>query len=262
MRTAAGIFASRKEAELVLEKLKDSGFEEKNILMLLPGRPPKQLETVPTEEAEQPGMGKAIGSVVGGAVGLAAGAMLGSLFLPGVGPVLIAGGVGLGGALAGGAGGDALENLLARGLPKDELFLYEDALRKGRSVVIALSSDDEKLESARRIMAVTGAESIDAAREQWWIGLRDAEAAQYDAAGEGAFSRDEAIYRTGFEAALNPEFRGTSFSAAQTHLRERFPTAWNQEAFRRGYLRGQNYASNLNFEDHSKSSGHRRALKT
>lgn len=253
MRTAAGIFALSEQAEQVVEKLKDSGFREENVLVLLPGHSEKQLEAVPTQEGEQPGMGRAIGSVVGGAVGLAAGATLG-LILPGVGPVLVAGGVGVGGALVGGAGGDALENLLARGLPKDELFLYEDALRKGRSIVIALSSDEEKLESARRIMAGTGAESIDAAREQWWIGLRDAEAAEYEARGEGAFSRDEAMYRLGFEAALHPEFRGTSFSAAQNNLRERFPTAWNQEAFRRGYLRGQNYASNL----HSKSPRHGR----
>ena len=252
MKTAAGIFASQKDAERIFSELRASGFHDENIVVLLPGCSQEQLGAVPTAEAEQPGMGKAIGSVVGGAVGLATGITLGNLFLPGVGPILVAGGVGVGGALVGGAGGDALENLLARGLPKDELFLYEDALRKGRSVVIAVSRNEEELDRARKIMADAGAESIDAAREQWWIGLRDAEAAQYDVPGDGAFSRDEEIYRRGFEAALHPEFRGKSFSAAQNALRERFPKLWSEEAFRRGYLRGQSYATNFSsMEDHS-----------
>ena len=42
---------------------------------------------------------------------------------------------GIGGATTGMAAGAALERNLADGIPHDELFLYEDALRNGRSVV-------------------------------------------------------------------------------------------------------------------------------
>ena len=58
------------------------------------------------------------------------------MLIPGVGPV-IAGGIigaailGVGGAATGAAAGAALERELADGLPHDELYLYEDALRKG-----------------------------------------------------------------------------------------------------------------------------------
>jgi hypothetical protein len=169
------------------------------------------------------------------------------LFLPGVGPVvavgLSAGGLGIGGALAGAAGGGALENLLARGLPKDELFLYEDALRQGRAVIIALGENDDQLDQSRQIMGASGAESIDAARDKWWIGLRDAEAAQYDA--PEAFERDEQIYRRGFEAALEPKFRGKTFAEAADALRECFPNLYDQVPFRRGYDRGQGYSSSF-----------------
>ena len=42
------------------------------------------------------------------------------------------------------------------------------------------------IERARALMEKEGAESIDAARQQWWIGLRDAEEAKYDSP-EGGF---------------------------------------------------------------------------
>ena len=66
------------------------------------------------------------GGVIGGAMGLAAGVAVASLLLPGVGAAIAiglgAGTLGLGGAVAGAAGGEALEELLTRGLPKDESF--------------------------------------------------------------------------------------------------------------------------------------------
>ena len=42
----------------------------------------------------------------------------------------------------------------------------------------------------RQLIAGLGAESVDAAREEWWIGLRDAEEAEYTRQG-GDFRKDE-----------------------------------------------------------------------
>ena len=64
---------------------------------------------------------------------------------------------------------------MSDGIPEDEIFVYEDALRKGRSVVIALTDDSRSTAEIREILSRNRAESIDAAREQWWIGLRSAE---------------------------------------------------------------------------------------
>jgi len=178
MKTLVGIFISQSDAITAYRNLRSSGVNGGDVILLTPGAA-QQLKAVPTEDGEQPGMGKTIGAVVGGAVGLAAGAAVATLLLPGLGPViaigLAAGSLGLGGAAAGAAGGEVLENLLTRGLPKDEIFLYEDALRHGRTVIIVISEDDDLIARSHEIMEKSGAESLDAAREKWWIGLSDSE---------------------------------------------------------------------------------------
>jgi hypothetical protein len=133
---------------------------------------------------------------------------------------------------------------MSDGLPKDELFVYEDALRRGRTVVIALAEDDDQAEAARTVLEEVGAETIDAARKQWWIGLRDAEAEQY-ATGERDFTSAESVFQEGFTAALHPDVRGKEFTEARRHLRKRYREIYDQEPFRHGYERGQHYYRGL-----------------
>lgn len=243
METVAGVFQSRAEAERAVQQLHSQGIPNDRIALLTPGMDKDQVEeAVPTSDTEQPGMGKAMGGTVGGAIGVAGGASLGaaaaSLLVPGVGPVL-AGGIlgaailGAGGAATGMAAGEALEEELVTGIPHDELYLYEDALRQGRSVVIAFAETDKLAEGARATLASAGAESIDAARENWWLALRDAEAAHDQTTG-GNFQTEEASYRRGFEAALKPRRKSAEATADQTN-----------EAYRRGYERGQSYLESL-----------------
>jgi len=59
------------------------------------------------------------------------------------------------------------ENALSDGLPKDEFVVYEDALRQGRTVLIALTEDATQAEAARAALGQAGAESLDAARDTW-----------------------------------------------------------------------------------------------
>src|SRR5918999_5981906 len=167
MGTIAGIFNSMREAERAFSELQtEAGFRKEDVVLLAPGNSAKELDAVPTDEGEQPGMGSAIGGVVGGAVGLAAGSVVANFVLPGVGTILAiglgAGALGIGGAVAGAAGGGAIENQLSSGLPKDEVFFYEDALRQGRTVVIGTSTNDEVVEKGRRVIERHGAETIDA----------------------------------------------------------------------------------------------------
>ena len=242
MKTLVGIFDTQTDAAAAYRDLRSLNLRGENIIVLTPGASLQELDAVPTEEGEQPGMGKAIGGVIGGAMGLAGGVAVATLLLPAVGPVLAlglgAGSLGLGGAVAGAAGGGALEDLLTRGLPKDEIFLYEDALRRGRTVIVVVCEDEELLTRSREIMERNRAESLDAAREKWWIGLRDTEEAQYDAPWG---SEQEQLFRRGFEAALAPDLRGKPLQDAANLLQERFPRVYKEEAFERGYLRAQNY---------------------
>lgn len=252
MRTITGIFKSRTEAESAVEELRALGIEESNVSLLAPGTPPEELEAqVPTTETEQPGMGSALGGAVGGALGVAGGLHLGaaaaSLFVPGVGPIIAAGLLGAtllgaGGAATGMAAGNALEgsDALSQGLPRDELFVYEDALRNGRSVVIAAADSDEQAERARAALEAAGAESLDAARENWWVGLRDAEESEYVAEGRD-FRTDEPVYRRGFEASLHPSARGRVYDEYADALRQSHSDIYGEHAFRRGYERGQRY---------------------
>lgn len=253
MSTVAGIFNTQAEAEHAVEALRTAGVSEDRVSLLTPGTSQQQLDDVPTTETEQPGMGKAVGGVVGGALGIAGGLQLGaaaaSLLVPGVGPVLAAGLVGAallgaGGAATGLAAGGALEESMATGLPHDELFVYEDALRHGRSVVLVVADDEVVKGIARDLFAEAGAESVDAARDNWWVGLRDAEEADYTVDG-GDFGADEPVYRRGFEASLHPQARARTYEADAERLRECFGKDCEEAAFRRGYERGHRYQSEL-----------------
>ncbi|MFY9551141.1 MAG: hypothetical protein WAU32_08330, partial [Thermoanaerobaculia bacterium] len=170
-----------------------------------------------------------------------AGVLAASLLVPGVGAVTA---IGLGaaallgaaGAVGGAKAGGALEKT-RHGIPRDELYLYEDALAHGRGIVFAHPESDEEAEAARKALVEAGAESLEAAREAWWVGIRDSEKAHYDAA-EGDFESAEEVYRQGLLAALRPEFRGRSYEEALPRLRQRFGDVVEHVAFRQGFSRG------------------------
>jgi len=245
MKLVVGVFKSRSAAERAAAKLVPLGVAKDKVNILTPDVTPTELEQLPTQAAEQPGMGKAIGATVGGAIGLAATgslpALLGSLFVPGVGPVLAIGlAGGILGAVAGGAAGGALESATTEGLPEDELYVYEDALRQGHSVVVAIGEDDQQAEAVRGALEDAGAESIDRAREMWWLGLRDMEKETYQAQG-GDFDEDERYFRCGFEAAQHSSNRGKSYEHCRARLGHLYPGTHESEPFRRGYKRGLAY---------------------
>jgi hypothetical protein len=201
-------------------------------------------------------MGKAIGAVVGGVGGFSGGSLLLAAIIPGVGPVTAVGLLGAAilaaaGATAGAIAGESLENSMAKGLPEDEIFVYEDALRKGRTVVVAIADDADAAEPLRELMTSAGAESVDAAREQWWIGLRSSEREHY--AGSGAQSPDEEkYYRLGFEAALHARTRCKEFDQVSSEMNSRLEEVQQEhpgvdvsEAFLKGYQRGRDYYQRL-----------------
>jgi hypothetical protein len=248
MRAVAGVFHSREDAGRGYAELRRAGYYPEDINYLSPGSTEEQVHSVPVSETEQPGVGKAIGGVVGAALGMASGFELGvgvTALIPGVGPVLAMGLAGMallgvGGAAAGAAFGSTADQNSTEGLPADEVFFYEDALRQGRTVIIVMANGATEAERAREIMAEAGAESLDAARRAWWIGLQDAESEHYRALGYN-FEQDHDLYRQGFEAALRREVRGKSYPDAADYLKSEYPSVWESEAFRAGYARGQQY---------------------
>ena len=242
MKTVTGTFASREAAARGLQHLRSAGVREDRITVLAPGTPGA---VVPADDAEQPGIGTAIGAVVGGAtgasIGLPVGAAIASMVIPGVGPIIAVGALGAAIFGAGGAAvGHKLEETLTHGISHDELFFYEEALRQGRIVVLVQADDEQEADIVRAGFDAAGAERIDAAREAWWIGLREAEARAYATRGHD-FARDEESYRRGFEAALLPAARGRTYAEVRIELTKIYPDVCETEAFRFGFERGRAY---------------------
>jgi hypothetical protein len=253
MKTVVGVFKSRSAAEHGSAGLVALGISKDKINILTPDATEKELAQVSIVTAEQPGMGKAMGATVGSAIGLVSAGALGSLLVPGLGPVLAIGLVGgLLGAIGGGKIGGVMEDASTTGLPEDELFVYEDALRQGRTVVIVMADDSEAI-AVRGVLEAVGAESVDRAREMWWVGLRNAEKETYEARG-GNFQHDERYFRCGFEAAQHSNNRGKSYDECRAQLGERYSDAHELESFRRGYERGRVYFETIEKRSRDKSA--------
>jgi hypothetical protein len=232
MRAITGTFCSRAEAERAAQRIASIIGDEK-VKMLTPESNRATVKAVPTTE-DMPPVGAPMGATVGGALGIAAAVMI-----PGIGQVTALGLAaaalfGAAGGVLGWKAGDAADRALSGGLPADEVYFYEDALRQGRTVLVALVEDEEKEPIVRETFRGSGAESIDAARERWWMGLRDAEAEHFDGRGADADAH-ERLYRYGYTAAATGGARPRRIEELDlwTSLDEH-----ERAVMRRGYERG------------------------
>ncbi|MGA8214788.1 MAG: hypothetical protein WB799_14425 [Candidatus Sulfotelmatobacter sp.] len=185
MQSVVGIFPSMVSAERAVRGLLSIGMTERSIVFVSTGSredsavrvsSEKELDRVPTTDAESDGIGKAMGALLGGAVGasagLASGAAMASLLVPGVGTIFALGVgaaavLGLGGAAAGAKAGDAAEHAMDVGVPRDEVKFYHEVLRRGRSLVIANADGEELAERARTVFKEQGGEDVGAARKEF-----------------------------------------------------------------------------------------------
>jgi hypothetical protein len=89
---------------------------------------------------------------------------VGTIFAAGLGAAAL---LGLGGAAVGAKAGDVTEHALDIGVPKDDVLLYRELLKRGRSLVIANLDDEGMAASAKRVFEQHQAEDVDAARKEW-----------------------------------------------------------------------------------------------
>jgi hypothetical protein len=184
MQSVVGIFPSVVSAQRAVRGLLSIGMTEHSIVFLSGSREDgavgasseKELDEVPTMDAESDGMGKTMGALLGGAVGasagLAGGAAMASLLIPGVGTIFALGVgaaavLGLGGAAVGAKAGDATEHAMDVGVPRDEVKFYHEVLRRGRSLVLANADGEELAEKARTVFEEQGGEDVGTAREEF-----------------------------------------------------------------------------------------------
>jgi hypothetical protein len=233
MRSIVGVFPSVEAGSRAVERAMP--VVGKNcVTLLLPGESHVAAKVPATEDMAP--VGAPIAGTLAGLLGAGV-----ALMIPGVGAITAFGAAAAAafGAAAGYAGWKIGETADLRSYPGpsvDELYLYEDALQQGRAVAIGLARDEDVYEKLEAIFRDAGAESIDAARERWWLGIRDAEAEQYAIDG-GDFSADERPFREGFESALRAGPGGGSFEERRSELAAG-GAAVEHPAFRRGFERG------------------------
>ena len=185
MQSVVGIFPSVVSAERAVQGLLSIGMTERSIVFFSRGSrednavamlSDKELDRVPTMDAEGDGMGKAMGALLGGAAGvsagLAGGAAIASLLVPGVGTIIALGVgaatvLGLGGVAAGAKAGNVAEHAMDGGVPRDEVKFYREVLRRGRSLVIANTDGEELAKRARTVFTQQGGEDVGAARKEF-----------------------------------------------------------------------------------------------
>jgi hypothetical protein len=248
MKTVAGVFRYSGPARDAAIELRRAGFAQDQVNLLYPDSPEGAIHSIATSQTEEPGVGGAIGGVVGAALGMSTGFELGvaaTALIPGVGPIFAVGVaaaalLGIGGGVGGALLGEAADEKSTEGVPADEIFFYEDALRQNKSVILVLAKDEDEEARAHKLLEEAGAQSIDAARKDWWLGLRDAQAEHYRSLGKN-FEQDQDVYRAGFESALRRDCRGKTIEEQSDCLKWWYPNVWNTEAFRRGYERGHAY---------------------
>ena len=136
-RTVVGMFTNRPDAEAAIRELKAAGFGDERIGVALKDKEEHRdlrdlMEASGRDVAGRAATGAVSGGLVGGLIGL-----LGSLLIPGVGPIVVGGvlastltGVGIGAATGGIIGA-----LVGLGVPEADARHFDEGLRSGRTLV-------------------------------------------------------------------------------------------------------------------------------
>jgi len=250
MRTLIGVFRSAATADVAVSKLRGAGLSDDQFLLLTPksmsGLHVGRLPVPHPQGSCGITAGHVIGAISGFAGGTLAGAIATLLIAEGV-PLMTIGMVAvasLAGVGVGAAAGNAVQKTFTPPLSYEDLLVYEDALRHGGDVLIVFPSNDAKAETTRQIFADLGVEGVEDARGHWWHRLREDKAAALGMLHEGV-TATEVEYLRGFEAALDPRMRELSCEKASAFLHEQERAVYQEEAFRRGYGRGQAYRQEL-----------------
>jgi uncharacterized membrane protein len=160
-RTVVGVFDGPNHAQMALEQLRESGFA------------PDQVSVVARESSESKelvedtGMGAAgaaggalIGGLTGGVLGWLVG--IGTLAIPGVGPIVAAGALAttLGGAALGAVAGGLVGALVDAGVPEEHARGYQEHVKGGKILLTVHASSDQQARQAHTIFSRHGGSDV------------------------------------------------------------------------------------------------------
>lgn len=153
-RRSVGVFPNRQAAEQALHELRDSGYPMDRVSVVT--RDADQHDEIAGADVRdrvgnKADEGATIGALSGGALGGITGLLvgLGTLAIPGIGPIMLAGTAAttLATTLAGGAigavSGGLIGGLIGLGIPEERARAYQDRIAQGGYLVIVDGSDAE-----------------------------------------------------------------------------------------------------------------------
>jgi len=160
---AYGIYPNRESFEGALETLRAAGFRNSDISAILPDRDRTTRDLAHEINSKAPEgavAGASTGAAVGGVLGWLVG--VGTLAIPGLGPLIAAGPVvaALAGAGAAGATGGLVGGLIGAGIPEIEAKRYAGRIREGGYLVSVHCDDNQWAKRAEDILEKTGGKEV------------------------------------------------------------------------------------------------------
>lgn len=167
---AVGVFPKRRDAEHALHELRDSGFPMDRVSVITRDAN-RDDEIAGTELRDRVGNkadeGATVGAISGGALGGLTGLLvgLGSLAIPGIGPIMLAGATAttiattLAGGAIGAVAGSLLGGLIGLGIPEERARVYNERVARGEYLVI-VDGTDEEIAAAEAILSRRGIEEF------------------------------------------------------------------------------------------------------
>jgi hypothetical protein len=156
------IAKSEEQAVRIVNQLKEAGFSNNDVSVLLPDRGGSRdfAHEQHTKAPEGAATGVVAGGVAAGVLGWLVG--IGSLAIPGVGPLIAAGPIlaALTGAAAGGAVGGITGALIGAGIPEYEAKQYEGKVKNGNILISVHAEDSKERAAAKEIFERSYAEDI------------------------------------------------------------------------------------------------------
>jgi len=179
MATVAGLFRIAEQADGAVHALANAGFDESEINVMARDEVVQERVSATTINSANAAASAARGGAVAGGIGgLLIG--LGIIAIPGLGPILATGslaaalGSTVAGAGLGAATGGVLGALVGLGIPDHEAPLYAEGIKRG-GVLVAVTTDDSRVEEARTILHAHGAVDMEGTSQEWtaagWTGF-------------------------------------------------------------------------------------------
>ncbi|MEH2380677.1 MAG: histidine kinase [Nostoc sp.] len=168
-KRGVGVFSNRRDAEHALHELKKVGFDMNRVSVITQDGDKDDIagaevrDRVGDKSDEGAKVGAATGGALGGLTGLLVG--LGTLAIPGIGPIMLAGAAAttlattLAGAGIGAVAGSLLGALIGLGIPEERARVYDERVRRGHYLVI-LDGTDTEIVRAEAILHQQGVEEF------------------------------------------------------------------------------------------------------